>query len=47
MVLSVVAGLVLVPCIWLLGSLAGVAVRALAGEARIHREVRRLTRSWT
>jgi hypothetical protein len=44
--LSIVAGVVSVPCVWLVGSLAGVAVRALAGEVRMNREVRRLTRSW-
>nr|BFE57374.1 hypothetical protein GCM10020063_019000 [Dactylosporangium thailandense] len=45
MVLSVTAGLALVPCVWLLGSLAGVAARTLAGEARIHYTVRRWTRT--
>jgi hypothetical protein len=44
-VLSIVAGTVLVPCVWLVGSLAGVAARTLAGEARIHLTVRRLTRT--
>jgi hypothetical protein len=43
-VLSIAAGLVAVPCVWMLGSLAGVAGSTLLGEARIHYAVRRLTR---
>ncbi|GAA3289511.1 MULTISPECIES: hypothetical protein [Dactylosporangium] len=44
MVMSIVAAAAIVPCVWLLGSLAGVAAKAAAGEARIHLTVRRLTR---
>ncbi|MFI5916704.1 hypothetical protein [Dactylosporangium sp. NPDC051541] len=44
MVMSIVAGAVIGPCVWLVGSLAGVAAKAAAGEVRIHLTVRRLTR---
>ncbi|MGI5239902.1 hypothetical protein [Dactylosporangium sp. CA-139066] len=44
MMWSVVAGLALVPGVWLLGSLAGVAANALAAEVRLNRQVRTLTR---
>ncbi|GAA2333537.1 hypothetical protein GCM10010170_012810 [Dactylosporangium salmoneum] len=41
---SVAAALVLVPCIYLLGSLAGIATSALVAEVRLNREVRDLVR---
>jgi hypothetical protein len=44
MLWSIVAGLALAPCVWLAGSLAGVATSALAAEVRLHRQVRTLTR---
>ncbi|MEV6932623.1 hypothetical protein AB0M46_50165 [Dactylosporangium sp. NPDC051485] len=44
MLWSVAAALVLVPCRWLLGALAGVATSALVAEVRFNREVRDLVR---
>jgi hypothetical protein len=44
MLLSLAAGAALVPCVWLVGSLTGVAATALAAEIRLNREVRRILR---
>ena len=44
MLWSIIAGLALVPCVWLFGSLASVALATLAGEARFHLAVRRIRR---
>ncbi len=45
MLLSATAALLFVPILWLLGSMAQVAVTTLVGELRIASEVRRIRRA--